>query len=96
MVTMPNQSRPGTNPNEEENPQYKLYLAAVNAAEKAGTKRKLTLKWNQVSGVLPQDHTEDIQIADTRCKRTKQDTATDTTLTRPCGKALCDSETTAE
>ena len=42
-MTMPHQGRPGSNPNKDSNPQFRVYLAAVNAAERAGGKRKVTI-----------------------------------------------------
>ena len=49
-LTMPGQTKPGTNPNAESNPEYKIYLAAVAGAIKAGTKRKPRLAWNEDNG----------------------------------------------
>ena len=48
-MTMPHQGRPGSNPNEDSNPQFRVYLAAVNAAERAGGKRKVTIGWNTLT-----------------------------------------------
>ena len=47
VTTMPNQKRPGGNPAEDNNPQYKLYLAAIAASERTGSKRKTTMSWNK-------------------------------------------------
>ena len=40
LMTMTGQMRPGTNPNAEYNPEFKMYLAAVAGAARAGTKGK--------------------------------------------------------
>ena len=62
-IAMPPQGRPGTNPNEDTNPEYKMHLAAVSAAEKGGSKRKLKLLWNE-----PQPQTETVKMKEIRAQ----------------------------
>ena len=57
LMTMTGQTRPGTNPNAESNPEFKMYLAAVAGAARAGTKRKPRLAWN-LDTPLAKDHDE--------------------------------------
>ena len=77
---MPTQKRPGSNPNQDSNPELKFYLAAIANMERTGSKRKLRLVWNQPQAEMSAVNVENPNDLETNACMHKNEDQTETLL----------------